>query len=320
MPMIGWVHAWQEALYGHRGFYRAQLPARQFAAATHPPLGAVLAEAIWHTADALELSGVVDIGAGRGELIGALHAHRPDRPLLGVDVVDRPEGLPAGVGWLRGPGGAPLPDELVDLTDVLVVAHEWLDVVPCVIGQADADLVVREVLVDPATGREALGDPLGDAECAWQQRHWPVAAEGDRVEVGLSRDLAWADLLSRVCRGAAIAIDSGHVLAGRPRTGSLAAHRGDAAVTPVPDGSCDLSAQVSVDSLTHDEVHTQASAFERFGIWAPMPDPALARCDEAAYRRRLNRATSAAALTNPAGHGAFRWVVVRQAGATTRRS
>ena len=164
MGKIGWVHAWQEALYGPRGFYRGQVPARDFATATHPPLGAVLAEAIWHYADLLELSGVVDIGAGRGELIGALHAHRPDRPLLGVDVVERPADLPDGVGWLRGPGGAPLPDELSDLTDVLVVAHEWLDVVPCVIGQLDADGVVREVLVDPTSGDEDLGDPLADVK------------------------------------------------------------------------------------------------------------------------------------------------------------
>lgn len=320
MGKVGWVHAWQEALYGAQGFYRAQVPARQFGTATHPPLGAVLAEAIWHYADLLELSGVVDIGAGRGELIGALHSHRPDRPLLGVDVIERPDELPAGVRWLRGPGGAPLPDELADLDDVLVVAHEWLDVVPCVIGQLDGSGVVREVLVDPATGDEALGDPLDDADLAWHHQFWPLAHEGDRVEIGRARDLAWADLLTRVCRGAAIAIDAGHVVATRPRHGSLAAYRGEEVVRPVPDGSCDLSAQVAVDSLRHDEIHTQTTAFESFGVWAPMPDPALARCDEAAYRRRLRRATSAAQLTDPAGHGAFRWVVVRQAGAITSRS
>lgn len=320
MGMVAWVDAWQEALYGAQGFYRSTVPARNFATATHPPLGAVLAEAIWHYADLLELSGVVDIGAGRGELIGALHAHRPDRPLLGVDVIDRPDELPSGVGWLRGPGGAPLPDALTNLSDVLVVAHEWLDVVPCVIGQLDSVGVVREVLVDPSTGDETLGDPLGAADLDWQQRYWPLAEEGDRVEVGLARDLAWADLLSRVCRGAAIAIDSGHLVGNRPRKGTLAAYDNDHAVRPVPDGRCDLSAQVAVDSLRHDEIHTQTTAFESFGVWAPMPDPALARCDEAAYQRRLLRAQSAATLTDPAGHGAFRWVVVRQAGATTSRS
>ena len=196
MGKVGWVHAWQEALYGAHGFYRAQVPARQFGTATHPPLGAVLAEAIWHYADLLELSGVVDIGAGRGELIGALHSHRPDRPLLGVDVIERPDELPAGVRWLRGPGGAPLPDELADLDDVLVVAHEWLDVVPCVIGQLDGSGVVREVLVDPATGDEALGDPLDDADLAWQHQFWPLTDEGDRVEIGRARDLAGADPVS----------------------------------------------------------------------------------------------------------------------------
>lgn len=320
MGRIGWVHAWQDALYGAHGFYRTEVPARHFATATHPPLGAVLAEAIWHVADLLELSGVVDIGAGRGELIDALHTHRPDRPLLGVDVIERPDELPSGVGWCRGPGGAPLPDELADLTDVLVVAHEWLDVVPCVIGQLDGHGVVREVLVDPATGEESLGDPLDEASAAWQQRHWPLTEEGDRVEVGRTRDLAWGDLLSRVCRGAAIAIDSGHVASTRPRHGSLTAHGGASVARPVPDGSCDLSAKVAVDSLYHDEIHTQTTAFESFGVWAPMPDPALARCDEAAYRRRLARATAAATLTDPTGYGALRWVVVRQAGATTNRS
>lgn len=320
MGKVGWARAWQEALYGAQGFYRAQVPARQFAAATHPPLGAVLAEAIWHYADLLELSGVVDIGAGRGELIGALHAHRPDRPLLGVDVIERPDELPAGVRWLRGPGGAALPDELADLDDVLVVAHEWLDVVPCVIGQLDASGVLREVLVDLVTGDEALGDPVEGTDLAWQQRFWPVAQTGDRVEIGRTRDLAWADLLSRVCRGAAIAIDSGHVASARPRHGSLTAHGGARVARPVPDGSCDLSAKVAVDSLYHDEIHTQTTAFESFGVWAPMPDPALARCDEAAYRRRLARATAAATLTDPTGYGALRWVVVRQAGATTNRS
>jgi hypothetical protein len=66
---------------------------------------------------------------------------------------------------------------LSDLTDVLVVAHEWLDVVPCVIGQLDADGVVREVLVDPTSGDEGPRRSLADAELAWQQRHWPLLAE-----------------------------------------------------------------------------------------------------------------------------------------------
>ena len=117
-----------------------------------------------------------------------MHADGKHADLIQKVFTDRkilPADLPAGVGWLRGPGGAPLPDELTDLTDVLVVAHEWLDVVPCVIGQLDASGVVREVLVDPASGDEDLGDPLADAELAWQQRFWPLLQEGDRVEVGL---------------------------------------------------------------------------------------------------------------------------------------
>ncbi|MBK8468517.1 MAG: SAM-dependent methyltransferase [Candidatus Phosphoribacter sp.] len=312
MTLIPWEQAWQQALYGDGGFYRRRVPARHFATATHPPLGPVLAEAVWRCADLLELSGVVDIGAGRGELIHALHRHRPDRPLTGVDVVTRPHGLPDGVGWLQGPGGAPLPDELTGLRDVLVIAHEWLDVVPCTVAQLDDDGVARVVLVDPQTGIEALGDPLVECDHEWQQRYWPLAAPGDRVEIGLSRDRAWADLLARISHGSAIAIDDGHVLLDRPHGGTLAAYRAGEPVRAVPDGSCDLSARVAMDSLYHDEIHTQTAAFEWFGVRSTVPDLRAARCDEADHRRRVERSGAVATLTDPAGFGAFRWVIVRQ--------
>ena len=41
-----------------------------------------------------------------------------------------------------------LPDELDGLTDTLVVANEWLDVVPCTIAEVDENGELREVLVD----------------------------------------------------------------------------------------------------------------------------------------------------------------------------
>ena len=67
---------------------------------------------------------------------------------VGVDVVDRPAGLPERVEWVRSPGGRHLPD-LGSPTGALVLAHEWLDVVPCPVAEADDDGVLREVLVAP---------------------------------------------------------------------------------------------------------------------------------------------------------------------------
>ena len=66
-------------------------------------------------------------------------------------------GSTSDVEWLRSPGGAGLPPELTELSDALVIAHEWLDVVPCTVAEVDDDGTPREVLVDPASGEECLG-------------------------------------------------------------------------------------------------------------------------------------------------------------------
>ncbi len=311
-----WRLAWQSALYGTTGFYRRQSPASHFVTATHPPLGRVLAEALWRLADLLEVSGIVDVGAGRGELLTVLHEHRPDRPLLGCDVVERPYELPEGISWRRSPGGASLAPDLLDLDDVLVVAHEWLDVVPCPIAQVDDAGVPRLVLVDPASGVESLGEPLEGPDLDWCRTWWPTIGSagepGSRIEVGRDRDLAWEDLLRRIRRGGALAIDYGHTAEQRPTNGSLTAYRAGRRVEPVPDGGCDLTAHVAVDSLRHDEIWTQAVAFDRLGMHEPAPDPALAQCDRAGYLRRLERSSAIARLTDREGFGAFRWVLVRQ--------
>ena len=44
-------------------------------------------------------------------------------------------------------------------------------------------------------------------------------------------------------------MDYGHLAAARPPAGTLAAHRAGRLVPPVPDGSCDLTADVAWDSL-----------------------------------------------------------------------
>ncbi len=318
MVAIPWRLAWHDALYGSSGFYRREPPAHHFSTATHGPLGAVLAEALWRWADLLGMPAILDIGAGRGELLGHLHAARPDRPLGGCDVVERPRGLPPAVGWLSGPGGEGLPDPLGHLTDVLVVAHEWLDVVPCDIAQVDAWGRLRLVHVDPATGAELLGGRLDEQDRLWCERFWWTTRPGDRVEIGLTRDRAWAELLSRVSRGVVLAVDYGHLGEHRPADGTLTAYRRGARVAAVPDGTCDITAHVAVDSLAHDRLLTQAEAFARVGMVPQRPSLPAAGVDPATELRRLERSAAMAELIGHDGFGGFRWVLACLPGAPAR--
>lgn len=315
MPQpVPWRDAWQAALYGPDGFYRRpEGPAGHFTTSTHGPLGALLAEAIGRLADREGATHVVDVGCGRGELLTRLALARPDLRLTGVDVVGRPAGLPGTVRWLCSPGGADLPDGLADLAGVLVVAHEWLDVVPCTVAEVDDTGRLRVVLVDPDTGTESLGDEPEPEELAWCARHWPCegAPAGTRVEVGLDRDRTWAGLLGRIRHGSALAVDYGHRRRDRPPHGTLAGYRAGALVPAVPDGSCDVTAHVALDSLRHDELLTQRESLHALGVTAGRPPRELARSGPSAYLAALARSSAAAALADPAGLGGFGWALTR---------
>ncbi len=308
--MRPWRDAWQAALYGPDGFYRrAEGPAGHFTTAAHGDLGGVLAEVVARLADDTGVCRVVDLACGRGELLAHLHDQRPDLELVGVDVVDRPAGLPAPVEWLRSPGGGDLPTDLRDL-DALVIAHEWLDVVPCTVGEVDDDGVLREVLVDDA-GTESLGAELEPSDHAWVDAWWPTTTPGERVEVGLSRDIAWRDLLSRNTAGLTIAVDYGHTKHARPAHGSLTAYRAGSLTPAVPDGQRDLTAHVATDSLGADEVVTQRDLLRRLGFTATTPDHARATTDPLGYVRDLARSSTVAALSDPDGLGGFHWAMTR---------
>jgi len=231
--------------------------------------------------------------------------------VVAVDVVDRPDGLDERVEWLRSPGGEDLPPELTDLRDALVVAHEWLDVVPCTVAQVDASGTARTVLVDPDSGEETLGAPLADAEEAWVRAHWPATAPGERIEVGLARDRAWADLVSRVRSGTLLAVDYGHTAAGRPSGGTLTAYAHGQQTTPVPDGTCDVTAHVAMDSLDADEVRTQRETLHALGVTGATPPHALARAQPLAYLAALERTGAEARLLDRQGFGAFWWALKR---------
>src|SRR3954463_12615189 len=92
-----WKQAWDDALYGGDGFYRRESPADHFRTSVHA--SPLFARAVGRMTRAAGLDTVVDIGAGRGELLVALHELDPGLDLLGVEVAPRPGGLPDGVAW-----------------------------------------------------------------------------------------------------------------------------------------------------------------------------------------------------------------------------
>lgn len=315
--MIPWSDAWHEALYGATGFYRRpEGAAGHFETATHGPVGQALARTLLGLTEEIGVEAIVDLGAGRGELLMALRAVGHDGPLTGVDVVDRPAGLPDHIGWVVAPGGGGLAgaDEVdaalgARLGRSLVVAHEWLDVVPCPVAEVDETGSLRLVEVD-AEGREELGAPLAGAELAWARQWWPAGESGARVEVGLSRDQAWARMLDEWHPAAAVAIDYAHTVGSRPFAGTLAAYRDGEIVLPVPDGAADITAHVAVDSLRHDEIVTGAEAVRRWGPSPALPDHALSRTDPARYLGELSQSSAVRALLGPP-YGDFAWVVSR---------
>ena len=79
----------------------------------------------------------------------------------------------------------------------------------------------------------------------------------------------------------------------------------------VPDGSCDLTAHVALDSLEHDELTTQRAALHELGLHARTPAPDLARTDPAGYLAALAGGSAVGALTAPDGLGGFAWVLRR---------
>lgn len=331
-------------------------PAAHFTTATHGPTGAVLAEALlalWLATHETLPSVIVDVGAGRGELtthlLRALEAVRSDvtrrpqgvangpeddasrpggRPgagagnrvaearVVAVDVVDRPAGLDEQIEWLRSSGGADLPDELTGLDDALVIAHEWLDVVPCTVARVAADRSIREVLVDPSTGVEVDGDVLAGDHAAWVEEHWAASEPGDRIEVGLTRDDAWRGLVERVRSGTVVAVDYGHTRTTRPPEGTLTAYATGRQLAPVPDGSCDITAHVAMDTLDADRLITQRDALSRLGFRGEGPSHASAPADPVGYLRALERASAEAALIRRGGFGDLWWAVKHVPAAT----
>jgi|JI10StandDraft_1071094.scaffolds.fasta_scaffold04871_15 hypothetical protein len=315
-----WVVAWHEGLYGERGFYRgAAGPAGHFATSCHGRAGVLLADALRTLAARHGCSQIIDIGAGRGELLTALAAGEAPLALTGVDIVARPSGLAENIDWIRSPGGPHLPS-LGPLEDALVFANEWLDVIPVPVGEVDARGVLREVEVD-AEGAEHLGASAGETatfdeqDLAWAMTWWPAGdAPGTRVEVGRPRDIALRALIDAIGSGVIVAADYGHRREARPGAGTLVGYRGGQLTAPLPDGSTDLTAHVAMDSLPHDRLRTQREAlldlgFDGTGVLAGRGTSYdLARRDPQRYLAALQHNSARAQLLN-APLGDFTWAI-----------
>lgn len=315
-----------EALYGPAGFYRREDPAGHFRTSVHasPLFAAAVARLVERVDRALTYPDpfdLVDVGAGRGELLAGVLAATTEplrsrlRPVA-VELAGRPAGLPDGIGW-----AAAIPP-----VTGLLIANEWLDNVP--VGVVELTRTgPRLVLVDPG-GSERIGPPVADPDAGWLARWWPLAEIegrleiGTRAEVGRLRDAVWAGAVGQLRRGAAVAIDYQHSLAerttGRLAAGTLAGYRAGRQVAAVPDGSCDLTAHVALDACAEagrqagaagTVLTIQRAALLGLGLRAERPDRSLAGTDPPGYLARLAAAGQLAELTDPAGLGGFGWLV-----------
>ena len=298
-----------EALYGPNGFYhRPEGPAGHFRTSVHA--SPFFAAAVAEIARSGGFDTVVDVGAGRGELLAQLDALEPGLRLHGVDVAARPAGLPDAIGWS---------ETIPDLGSVLLFANEWLDAIPVdVVEQTSGG--PRLVEVDTVSGQQRLAGAPDAADQEWLAQWWPLdsADEGDRAEVGRPRDDAWTTAVASLRSGVAIAVDYGHERDDRPTFDTLCGYREGRVVVPVPDGTCDLTAHVAIDACaeagraagaTQTVLTRQRTALRAAGVRGQRPPLDLASSDPAAYLRGLQAAGQQAELTDAAGLGRFYWLV-----------
>jgi SAM-dependent MidA family methyltransferase len=306
-----------DALYGVDGFFvREDGPADHFRTSVHasPLFAGALLRLIERVDAALghpEVFDLVDVGAGRGELLTALRGFLDASPgslaerarFTAVEVAGR---AVAGVNWRRA-----VPDDIVGV----VLGTEWLDNVPLDVAEVDDAGRVRRVLVDPATGGETLGGPADAADMFWLARWWPLTRQpGARAEIGWPRDVAWADAVAKIRRGCALAVDYGHLRNARPHLGTLTGYRDGRQVIPVPDGSCDVTAHVAMDAVagaagTPYTLISQRAALRALGVDGARPPIELAHTDPAGYLRALSGAGAAGELLDPAGLGGHWWLL-----------
>lgn len=310
----------EHSLYGTEGFFTrsgAGGPISHFrTSATASPLFATAIARLLREVDATldnpQRLDVVDIGAGRGELLTGVLSAVPEslikriRPIA-VELSQRPDGLSPLIEWRSTP-----PDSIAGL----LLATEWLDNVPLDLAELTDD-GLRYLLVDSA-GEQRLGPLVEPDDNAWISAWWPLADSGTRAEIGRTRDEAWARVVARMTRGLAVSVDYGHRRQDRPSLGTLTGYRDGRQVVPVPDGTCDLTAHVAIDSVAQSGqqvakrkpiIMSQRDALLALGISGKRPPLTLASVDPARYVRALAQASVAAELTDSSDLGAHLWLV-----------
>ena len=326
---LPWSLAMQRALYGPDGFYRTgEGPAAHFRTSVHasPLFAAAVLRLLREVDEALghpDPITLVDVGAGRGELLDAVRAQLGDYilaqrlRLVAVEVAPKPDNLTSGIEWRSD-----LPTGVTGL----LIANEWLDNVPCDLAEATPDgWRLVEVTTD---GTERLGpQPTADQQ-TWLSTWWPIPEVPEtsettdssspqplRAEIGLNRDTAWDQAVATLDRGIAIAVDYAHDSGSRPPFGTLTGYAHGRQTAPIPDGSGDITAHVALDSCAAAASHadwtvltTQRAVFHSLGMTGARPDLALATTDPRGYLRALSQASAAAELTDPLGLGGFGWL------------
>jgi len=318
-----WCEAMRTALYGPAGFYaRGEPPSGHFRTSAHvsPAYAGAMLGLLREVDAALghpRRLDVVDVGAGRGELLGQMlneasrdHGLAPRITARAVEITPRPDGLDPRIRWQSSPPAA--------ITG-LVIASEWLDNIPLDVAELTPD-GPRLVLVETRTGAEQLGAPLPPGDLAWSRAWWPLSAPGDRAEIGKTRCGAWAGVVRRITRGLAVAADYGHQRSSRPCQGTLTGYRDGRVVRAIPDGSRDITAHVALDACADagrmaatgqvaTVLTTQREALRALGVTGRRPPLARAGTDPLGYTRALSQASEEAELIDPQGLGAFGWLV-----------
>jgi SAM-dependent MidA family methyltransferase len=304
----------EKALYGPEGFFTrpGPGPVGHFRTSVHasPVFASALGRLIASLDDALgrpDPFDVVDVGAGRAELLTALGSIVSDDlqkrlRRTAVEVGPRPDGLDPDIEWV-----AAAPQETVGL----LIATEWLDNLPVDVAVGELPRYLH------VSGRPGIRVSRTDER--WLREWWPhPGVSGARAEIGRLRDEAWAGAVASVTRGMAIAVDYGHVRDARPIFGSLAGYRDGRRVDPVLDGSCDVSAYVAMDSVAvagaliagvSPALVSQRTALRALGVHGRRPPHSQAHDDPVGYVHALALASAAAELTDPEGLGGHWWIV-----------
>lgn len=322
MTSSTWSDAMAVALYGTGGFYRNSSPVAHFR--TSVTASSLLADSVATLVVAVDAAlgcpgrlDVVDVGAGDASLLVGLMKALPAETAqrvhpVAVEIRQRPVELPSPISWV---------EHLPNGVEGLVIAHEFLDNVPCDVAEVGDDNVLHQVLVESPSSAESLGGGLTSEQTDWVETWWPLGQPGERAEIGSLRDQAWADLVGRLDHGLALAVDYGHLqgqrTAGAFPAGTLTGYRDGHQVVPIPDGSCDITAHVAMDACERagrdagadsSALVSQADALRALDLDAVRPPIDLAYSDPQRYVEGLSRASQAAELLDPASLGSFWWL------------